>query len=464
MPKYFKCKTNKNAVSYKCGEKIVFTVTAKDTYQNMPYGFLRWTLKGDDGKSSGGLYEFDNHRPLVLETTLDRPGFVRLTVSAKSKDCPDGSFDVLEAGAGAEIEKLEYCDTIPEDFDKYWGDIEKLVADHNPEVICHREITNNVPKGFKAYDVRVSVPCDSRPASGILTYPDDGGKYPLRTHFLGYSIANSSAMYNDNTMTFCINAHGLENDISKTEIEYKYGDELNNYGMSYDQNSSNMTTYWRNVMIRNLIAAKYAKSLPQWNGKGFTAFGGSQGALQATTLAAHDKDVTFLDINVPWFCNLNAENHGFMGGWRPKFAEGLRYFDTVAQSARVKCAVRIGARLGDYTCPPSTTFTLYNTFKTVKALDLTQAGTHGYYPPEAEIFKFRYDPENPTGELKLGKYRYFEGGEYEVLGFCKNSETGEESVINKSLETGETLVTPKYKFEEYIPVDGLPIKAFEYIG
>ncbi|MBQ8208100.1 MAG: DUF1653 domain-containing protein [Clostridia bacterium] len=464
MSKYLKCTTNKSPISYKCGEKIVFKIEAKNNSQPVEYVFIKWSVRCDDGKFMTDVFKFNNHEPLIIETTLDRPGYVHLYATVHMKDSyADPSFDVLEAGAGADIDKLEYCDTIPEDFDEYWADIERMVAEHTPEILYEREITEDVPKGFKAYDIRVSVPCDGRPASGILTYPDDGKKHPLRALFSGYAIAPARPEFRDNTVTFWINAHGIENELARVEAEVKYHKELSGYGMSETENASNMTTYWRNVMIRDLVGVKFAKSLPQWNGKGLTANGGSQGAFQATTVAAHDKDVTFLDINVPWFCNLNAENCGFMAGWRPKFAEGLRYFDTVAQATRVKCPVKIQARLGDYVCPPSTTTTLYNCFSGIKAIDFLQSGTHGYHPPEIEKSRLRYDPANPTGEIKLGKYRHYKGGEYEVIGIGFDSENLEDTVIYRSLENGNLWVRPKWMFEEYVSVAELPVKRFEYL-
>ena len=156
-------------------------------------------------------------------------------------------------------------------------------------------------------------------------------------------------------------------------------------------------------------------------------------------------------------------NNGFMGGWRPKFTKGLRYFDTVAQATRVKCPVKINARLGDYVCPPSTTTTLYNYFRGVKAVDFLQSGTHSYLPPEREFFRLRHDPKNPIGEVKLGKYRHYKGGEYEVIGIGFDSETLEDTVIYKSLENGNLWVRPKWMFEEYVSLNGLPQKRFEYL-
>lgn len=467
MSKYFKCTTNKNPLTYTCGEKIIFYISAKEKCIDTPCKYFHWKIAGDDGKVVEGLGEFKPGNPVALETTLDKPGFVRISCTAYNDNSTiDNSFDVLDAGAGADVDKIEYADTIPDDFDDYWQEIEKLVADFNSEVLMCEPVENNVPDGFKAFELRISTP-DGRPASGFVTMPVKDGKYPIQISFMGYSIAGTMPVYKDNYICATFNAHGFENNLNTVELKQKYFHELakNKNGYSYgfdpEENASNMTTYWRNVMIRNLIGAKYIKSLSNWDGKNLLASGGSQAALQATTLAAHDKDVTMLEINIPWFCNLNAENKGFMPGWRPKFAEGLRYFDTVAQATRVNCPVKINAKIFDFICPPATVMALYNAFKTNKQICFTQSGTHGYNPPEVERFYLQNDPENPN-PFEAGKYKHYKGGEYELLYTATSSENYcEKLVIYRSLEDGKIWVRPAYMWNELVMVNGQPTKRFE---
>lgn len=145
-------------------------------------------------------------------------------------------------------------------------------------------------------------------------------------------------------------------------------------------------------MIRNLVAAKFLKSLPEWNGMEISVFGASQGALQAITLAARDNDISSLEVIVPLFCNLNAENDGYLSGQRPVFSQGLRYFDSVVQAMKLKCPVKIHAGVGDYTCPPSTVMTLYNSIKGEKVINFIQGRTHSYSPlNEEEIFTLSHN-------------------------------------------------------------------------
>lgn len=66
--------------------------------------------------------------------------------------------------------------------------------------------------------------------------------------------------------------------------------------------------------------------------------------------------------------------------------------------------------------------------------------------------------------IKLGKYKHFKGGEYEVLGIAKHSETLEELVIYRHFGKDEFWVRPLKMFLEKITFDGQEINRFEYVG
>ena len=443
----------------------MFTVTPKENRNNSYCRFVKWELLTDDGKSDEGLCSCDGNNPIVVETVMDKPGFARLICTAYNENRGiDESFPRIVVSAGADLDRLTYLDTLPDDFNEYWADLKDTVDSFKSEVIYKREITKGIPDGVKCYDIRLSTP-EGRPVSASLCVPEAEGKYPIIVWFQGYGIAGSNNSPQKDAITMVINAHGIENDLCRTELVYKYEKELNDYGLSEEENSSNMTTYWRGMMMRDLIGLKFLKSLPQWDGENLTVSGGSQGAYQSTVMASVDPDVTFLDISVPWFCNLRAEEFGFMNGWRAKFAEGLRYFDTVAHATRVKCPVRMKIGLGDYCCPPSTTVTLYNAFKTEKTLEAVQGAFHEMqFVPEEERFYKSYNPQNPTGELRTGIYRDYQGNEYQVMGKGYDGETGNKLAIYKSLsDPSKTLVCPEHIFDSYVYCDGRIIKKYEFI-
>ena len=315
---------------------------------------VKWELLGDDGGYLNGIGYIYIDKPLNLEYSICKPGFVHLICNAISEEGDILSdFDQLDAGAGADIDKLRYLDTLPDDFDDYWKEIEDLVADFTLKIEYIKEEKNDVPKGYKAFDIRIKTPF-GRPASMCVTIPESGEKYPIRLAFLGYGITPAYYEYIENTICACINAHGIENDITSEELQKKYNvkGELLSYGFDKTENESKSGNYWRGMAVRNLIAVKYLKTLPEWNKKELISLGGSQGALQSVIVGAHDKDVTQVYAYIPWFCNLKAEEFGYLKGWRPEFANGLRYFDTVAHGMKLKCPVTLCARLGDYVCPP----------------------------------------------------------------------------------------------------------------
>lgn len=67
-------------------------------------------------------------------------------------------------------------------------------------------------------------------------------------------------------------------------------------------------------------------------------------------------------------------------------------------------------------------------------------------------------------EIKLGKYKHFKGGEYEVIGVARHSETGEELVLYRALYGDKEMwVRPLAMFLERIEIEGKNVPRFEYI-
>ena len=68
-------------------------------------------------------------------------------------------------------------------------------------------------------------------------------------------------------------------------------------------------------------------------------------------------------------------------------------------------------------------------------------------------------------EIKLGKYRHFKGGEYEVIAIANHSETLEKMVVYRALYgAGEVLVRPASMWNDEVVRDGNAYKRFTYIG
>ena len=68
-------------------------------------------------------------------------------------------------------------------------------------------------------------------------------------------------------------------------------------------------------------------------------------------------------------------------------------------------------------------------------------------------------------DIKLGRYRHFKGGEYEVLGLATHSETEEPMVVYRPLYGERGLwVRPAAMWNETVERDGKTFRRFTYIG
>jgi len=66
--------------------------------------------------------------------------------------------------------------------------------------------------------------------------------------------------------------------------------------------------------------------------------------------------------------------------------------------------------------------------------------------------------------IKLGKYQHFKGGQYEVLGIAKHSESLEELVVYKALYgAGELWIRPIKLFFDEVDFEGKKVPRFKYI-
>ena len=68
-------------------------------------------------------------------------------------------------------------------------------------------------------------------------------------------------------------------------------------------------------------------------------------------------------------------------------------------------------------------------------------------------------------EIQTGRYRHFKGGEYQVLGVAKHSETLEPMVVYQALYGDHGIwVRPAAMWKEEVTRDGVTARRFTYIG
>ena len=180
---------------------------------------------------------------------------------------------------------------------------------------------------------------------------------------------------------FFINAHGIENGREEEYYRNLNQAELKSYGFRNEENQKPDTCYFKYMILRDLRGVEFGRTLPEWNGKETYLQGGSHGAFQTMAVAALSDGVTGCEIGIPWLCDLGGVKVGRLRGWRPDYAPGLDYYDTVNFASRVHCPVNIkNAGLSDWVCPPSGVWVLFNNLKGKASMTVYQGWNHAWYP------------------------------------------------------------------------------------
>mgnify|MGYP002516860689 FL=1 len=400
-------RTLEDKAFYAPGEKMTFELRLTGAEQATNRAcFIKWVRTGDDGKREEGKVPASADEPLVLETSLDKPGFVRIFAELVDKDGKPCRKDAekykgehnkifFDGGAGVEPEKLQ---SVPEpaDFDAFWTKQKaRLVA--MPMTVRRKELPS---QQGRVYAVEISCP-SVRPVTGYLQVPADASptnRYPCRLDLHGYGYypnpkAPTGAWHKD-ALVLSINAHGLRlpefgaDAAYYKALEWEIKSNGHTYGFDPKQNADPETAYFNGMALRVMRALQYLKSLPEWNGKDLIAAGGSQGGLQTIWAAALDPDVTRAESTITWCCDMGGTELGRnRGGWYVRWVPALGYYDPVNMARRIPktCLTVIPrAGLGDYTCPPSGLAVLYNNIPGPKKIVWMQGSTHGYIPPQKD--------------------------------------------------------------------------------
>ena len=374
-------RSDRESPVYGIGEEMTFTFKLRGfAGLDAASHTFDWTRTGDDGRKESGKAPAD--RPLVLKTSLDRPGFVRYYIELKDRDgkvvtrTEKGLKNVFfDGGAGVDITKIRQGVPEPEDFDAFWARHKATLAKVEWR---GKEKLVKLPSENPAVEVyTVEVPCaGGMPMTGFLYVPaaaKDGERFPVRVGFHGYGASwnatkPSVARRTGKSLDFDCSAHGFE---LMREAQY-YRDlrkklSVNGHGYAFDPktNSDPETAYFCGMSYRVMRALEFVKSRPEWDGKTLAVHGGSMGGLQTIWAAALDHDVTQALPSIPWCCDIGGETIGRnRGTWYVKWAPpGLGYYDPVNLAKRISPKTEFNITsfgLGDYICPPTGVMAMYN--------------------------------------------------------------------------------------------------------
>ncbi len=378
--------TDKDALSYKCGENINFTIQLYDGDKIKEGVPLKWIITSDDGAPARSGTTVSGKEPLKLTTKCDKPGFVRVRVfhldeNGKQKKGKKWNKKAFQGGAGVEVEKICTSTEEPADFDEFWSrQLKELAKVPEKCVIVKNE---KLSKKFKNHNVfELTVDCLGKPAKAWLSIPKNADKksLPINISLHGYGVGRELPYILDNAICLRVARHSCElMSDGKYYANLKKG-ELKGFGLSAKINKNPENCYFKFMLLRDYKTLAWVKkNVPEWNGKDITVRGGSMGGFRSIFLSYLDKDITECRPNVPWMTDLWAFDNNTTRQkceFRPQWTPSIRYFDATFAIKRVKCPVYITAWLGDYTCPPAGIMALYNNSKTKTTIDFGQNGIH----------------------------------------------------------------------------------------
>ena len=405
--------SDKDALSYTTDEAITFRVACISGNKLVSVPYLKYEIYNDTtGKrKTGGVDASSGFASFTIDATGEA-GVIYIDVTAcdASGNKISKNFEAIDnyhfrSSAVIDMKNVNMSVSVPSDFDSFWkSQVEALHA--KPVEILKMVEKTSAKSGFKLFYVELKCNVYNGEtdgiASGYLTYPtsaSQNSKINLRVAFKGYSFSASDPSYQEGTATFSVCAHSIDCEKANSDSNYLKQQESKNTIFNKTSNSNKETAYFRGMILRDLQAARFmmeyfgekgigdGKGKGMWNGTTFTATGGSQGAFQSIAVAALDKNITNLDISIPWMCDVKAANGRKKSDFIPDYTAALEYYDTTSFAHLITCKVKVSASLGDSICPMSGVVSFYNALNCDKIFVASQNASHSAWLQPTEYKK-----------------------------------------------------------------------------
>ncbi len=339
-----------------------------------------------------GSVKLKNGRAVINMGTKKTPGFrdMKLSVSL------DGKTYEHHIKVGFSVDKIKPYTQEPQDFRSFWQkNVEELKQ--VPMSYTKELYKDYCTDKIDCYLVKLQIDKMGHSMYGFLFYPKNAqpGKYPVVLCPPGAGIKTikdpmRNKYYAENGFVrFEVEIHGLDPRIpSETfgEISRAFNDRNGGYLANGLENKD--IYYMKHVYVGLVRCIDFLTSLPEWDGKNVAVQGGSQGGALAIIAAGLDSRVTQCVANHPALSDMAGyAAKGGTGGYphfcrQPQILSNkdclntLAYFDVVNFARYVKAPTYLTWGYNDVTCPPTTSYAVWNTLKCTKESLLTPINEH----------------------------------------------------------------------------------------
>ena len=339
-----------------------------------------------------GSFKLKNGRAIVNMGTRKTPGFRDMRLSVKV----DGQTYVHHIKVGYSVDKIQPYTQEPKDFDSFWhknlDELKKVPMNYTKE-LAPEYCTDKID----CYLIKLQIDKMGHSMYGYLFYPKNAkkGSHPVVLCPPGAGIKTikeplRNKYYAENGfIRLEIEIHGLDPRIPKAtfdEISKAFNDANGGYLANGLQVKDRY--YMKHVYCGLVRCVDFLTSLPEWDGKNVAVQGGSQGGALAIIAAGLDSRVTQCVANHPALSDMAGyAEKGRTGGY-PHFNKqpeilankdclaNMAYFDVVNFARKVKAPTYLTWGYNDVTCPPTTSYAVWNTLKCQKESLLTPVNEH----------------------------------------------------------------------------------------
>lgn len=329
-------------------------------------------------------------RAVIDMGTRNTPGFRDLRLSA----VVDGKKYVHHVKVGFSVDEIRPFTREPADFMDFWNrNIEDMRA--VPLSYTKEKAEEYCTDKIDCYLLKIRLNKQNQSVYAYLFYPKNAqkGSCPVVLCPPGAGIKTIKEplrhkYYAENGfIRMEMEIHGLDPRLPKEtfdDITKAFNGRENGYLYNGLQDPDRY--YMKRVYLSLIRCLDLLTALPEWDGRNLIVQGGSQGGALAIVAAGLDRRVTQCIVNHPALSDMAAYSAGRTGGY-PHFnkVDGMftdrnmrtmAYYDVVNFARHVTADVYMTWGYNDNTCPPTTSYAVWNTFTCPKEALITPINEH----------------------------------------------------------------------------------------
>lgn len=334
-----------------------------------------------------GSVKLKNGRAVISVGTMRNPGFLDCVLKADiaGKSCTH------HVKIGFSPEKLRPYTQQPADFVEFWNKA-KSEAQQCPMTFTTKYVPEYSNEKVDCYLVKLQCYKKGQHVYGYLTRPKAKGKYPVVLCPPGAGVKTLKEPMRhrfyaeQGFIRLEMEIHGLNPELSPEtfkDLSASFGDYLLK-GLDDRDNY-----YMKKVYLACVRAIDYLTSLDEWDGKNVIVQGGSQGGALALITAGLDSRVTLCVANHPALSDMAGYKAGRADGYPHFFTklnnyhtdtqeklQTMAYYDVVNFARQINIPVYLTWGYNDNTCPPTTSYIVYNTLTCPKKALITPINEH----------------------------------------------------------------------------------------